>query len=86
MYTADLQDEDLDASLPELIHTPSGAATVACDMLALLGMMPFLYIEACTIVEYGLRRWFNVWNLLDCSTYFLQASMLPSICQHAHSK
>lgn len=34
------------ASLGELLSTPRGRATVACDFLALIGMALFLVIEA----------------------------------------
>jgi hypothetical protein len=32
---------------------------VAAEGLALLGMLPFLYIEVCSIIEYGPLEWIN---------------------------
>jgi hypothetical protein len=39
------QDEDTKLSLREILATGRGRATVACNILAVLGMAPFLYIE-----------------------------------------
>ena len=52
--------------------TRRGIITVVMEVTALLGMAPFLYIEACTVVEYGPKRWLSIWNLMDLATYFLQ--------------
>jgi len=46
---------------------------------ALLGMTPFIYIEFCTVVEYGPKRWLSIWNLMDLATYFLQVCIAPLI-------
>lgn len=51
---------------------------MAMEATALLGMAPFLYIEACTVTEYGPRRWLSVWNLMDLATYFLQVHVFQS--------
>ena len=39
------QDEDAHMSLREILATPRGRVTVACDALALIGMAPFVVIE-----------------------------------------
>ena len=49
--------------------------TVAMEATALSGMAPFLYVEFCTLLEYGPKRWLSIWNLMDLATYFLQVSM-----------
>ncbi len=67
-----LQDEDLSLTLPQLVETKRGVITVASEALALLGMTPFIYIEICTVLEYGPKRWLSIWNLMDLATYFLQ--------------
>ena len=71
-----MQDEDLSLSLSKLVETRRGVVTVATEVLALLGMTPFVYIELRTVVEYGPKRWLSLWNLMDLSTYFLQVCML----------
>jgi hypothetical protein len=66
------QDEDLNLSFTELWHTPRGIVTVTSSIVALIGMTPFLYIEACTLAQYGPQRWLSVWNVLDILTYVFQ--------------
>lgn len=68
-----IQDEDLSLSLSQLVQTKRGIVTVAMEGLSLLGMTPFIYIEYCTVMEYGPKRWLSIWNLMDLATYFLQA-------------
>ena len=67
-----IQDEDLSLTLSQLVETKRGIITVASEALALLGMTPFIYIEICTVLEYGPKRWLSIWNLMDLATYFLQ--------------
>lgn len=69
------QDEDLTLSLSQLAHTVTGVFTIVAAAVALLGMAPFLYIEFCTLTEYGIRRWLSVWNVLDVVTYVLQIAI-----------
>ena len=73
------QDEDVSMSLPELAGTPWGAASLACEALALAGMAPFLYIEATTLREYGLRGWLSTWNVMDVIAYAVQARPPPTL-------
>ncbi len=47
-----LQQEDRAQSLAELAATPWGATTLAFEGLALLGMLPFMFIEVSTIAVY----------------------------------
>ena len=72
MFDAVLQDEDLSLTLSQLVETKRGVITVVSEALALLGMTPFIYIEICTVLEYGPKRWLSIWNLMDLATYFLQ--------------
>ena len=51
-----LQDEDTDTNLRQLAHTRTGQVTLLADGFALAGMLPFVYIEAVTFVEYGPTR------------------------------
>lgn len=51
--------------------TPRGQATIALEIIALLAMLPFLYIEAATIIEYG-KTWLNAQNIIDALTYVNQ--------------
>lgn len=73
------QDEDVSMSLPELARTPWGAASLACEALALAGMTPFLYIEATTLREYGLHGWLSAWNVMDVIAYAVQAQPPPTL-------
>ena len=75
-----LQDEDVRLSLPQLAATPWGAASLACEALALAGMAPFLYIEAATLREYGLRGWVSAWNVMDIIAYAVQARPPHTVC------
>ena len=54
------------------MSTPHGAATVVFEVLSTLGMLPFIYIEVCTLIEYGPRGWLDFW----CGA--LHPAMLPS--------
>ena len=74
------QDEDTRLSLPELAATPWGAASLAFEALALAGMAPFLYIEAVTLREYGLRGWCSAWNTMDIVAYAVQARPRLTAC------
>ena len=60
-------------SLRALAATPWGAASLACEVLALAGMAPFLCIEASTLREYGARGWLSAWNVMDAVAYAVQA-------------
>ncbi|KAL6778251.1 TRP11A [Auxenochlorella protothecoides x Auxenochlorella symbiontica] len=73
VFTVLFQDEDTSLSLRELVQTARGRGTVAADVLALVGMAPFLAIEGATLAHYGPRGWASLWNLLDLTTYGLQA-------------
>ncbi|KAL4438685.1 hypothetical protein ABPG77_006289 [Micractinium sp. CCAP 211/92] len=68
------QDEDLSLSLRALLASPRGRFTVAAELLALVGMAPFLMLELGTIPAYGLG-WVDLWNGLDASTYFIQIAI-----------
>ena len=54
-----LQDEDPTTSLRQLAHTHTGQVTIAANSVALLGMLPFLWIEFVTFLEYGPWKWLN---------------------------
>ncbi len=41
-------------------------------MIALVTMLPFLYTEVATFIEYG-RSWLNLQNVIDALTYINQA-------------
>jgi hypothetical protein len=64
-----MQDEVPEATLRQVLATTRGEFTVASDVTALLGMAPFLYVEAMTLFEYGAWGWFSVWNVLDVVAY-----------------
>lgn len=68
------QDEDLSLSLRQLLASPRGRATVAAELLALVGMAPFLLLELGTLPAYGVG-WVDLWNALDASTYFIQIAI-----------
>lgn len=67
-----MQDEDTRRSLPELLSTNRGIGTVVAEGAALLGMAPFLWIEACTLKEYGVVGWASIWNIMDVAMYINQ--------------
>ncbi|CAL8463844.1 g3378 [Coccomyxa elongata] len=70
------QDEDTSLSLTQLLHTRSGVAAVVFEMVAVLGMLPFVYIEVCSVIEYGPFQWINsFWNFLDIVSYVAQISI-----------
>lgn len=76
-----LQDEDLSLPLSELVRHSRGAGIIASEVVALLAMAPFVYIEVCTVIEFGSKRWLNVWNLIDLITYIVQVRIAsPSDC------
>ena len=56
-----LQDEDTSLSLEELVREPHGIATVAFEIISTLGILPFIYIEICTMMEYTLWGWLDFW-------------------------
>ena len=62
-------------ALRELAARPWGAASLACEVLALAAMAPFLYIEASTLREYGLQGWISAWNVMDIVAYAVQARL-----------
>ena len=55
------QDEDTKLSLAQLVRESHGITTVVFEIISTLGMLPFLYIEACAIKEYGLSGWLDFW-------------------------
>lgn len=75
IWHSSVQDEDLSLSLSELVQHRRGAGIIASEVVSLLAMAPFVYIEACTVIEFGPKRWLNVWNLIDLITYILQVSL-----------
>lgn len=66
------QDEDLNLSFKELVHTRRGVTTVTSLIVSLCGMAPFIYIEICTLAQYGPSRWLSAWNIIDICTYVFQ--------------
>ena len=59
-----LQDEDTELSLAQLVREPHGIATVAFEVISTAAMLPFIYIEVCTISEYGFMGWLDFWCAL----------------------
>jgi hypothetical protein len=74
------QDEDTSMSLPELLSTHGGCTTVVANLLALLGMAPFLIIEGATVYAYG-TGWISAWNMLDLAMYSAQVSVVQAAGQ-----
>lgn len=77
-FTAVFQDEDASLSLSQLLQTTRGRITVACDVISLVAMAPFVAIEVSTVAAYGVRGWATYWNILDMITYFLQIFIVVS--------
>ena len=75
IWHSSVQDEDLSLSLSQLVQHHRGAGIIASEVVSLLAMAPFVYIEVCTVIEFGPKRWLNVWNLIDLITYILQVSL-----------
>jgi hypothetical protein len=71
-----MQEEDLSKSLLELLESPYGFAILASEAVALLAMAPFVYLEVCTVIEFGPSRWLSTWNLINMITYILQVFAL----------
>lgn len=59
-----VQDEDTTLSLAELVREPHGIATVVFEIISTAAMLPFIYIEVCTIHEYGFMGWLDFWCAL----------------------
>ncbi|CAL8463282.1 g2816 [Coccomyxa elongata] len=74
VFTILFQDEDASASLADVAATVRGQATIALEIIALAAMLPFLYIEAATIVEYG-KSWLVTQNIIDALTYINQVAI-----------
>lgn len=68
------QDEDITLSLPQLLSTWRGVATLVAEVLALAAMSPFIIIELGSLQAYA-GGWLSLWNLLDVFTYSLQISI-----------
>lgn len=62
-------------SFRELFHGRVGICKFVLDVLMLVGMAPFFFMEVDTITTYGVRRWFSVYNLLDVVAYSLQITI-----------
>jgi hypothetical protein len=69
-----IQDEDASKGFWQLLATPLGPVTVACMLLSLIAMAPFLLIETGSMLSIGVG-WFNLWNGIDIITYVLQVSV-----------
>jgi len=69
------QDEDITLSLPQLLSTWRGVATLVAEVLALAAMSPFIIIELGSLQAYA-GGWLSLWNLLDVFTYSLQVRQL----------
>ena len=65
------QDEDITLSLPELLSTGRGIATLVAEVTALAAMFPFIVVELGSLQAYA-GGWLSLWNLLDVLTYSLQ--------------
>jgi hypothetical protein len=66
-----LQDEDISLTLPQLLGTPRGIATLIAEAVSLATMAPFIVIEMGSLQAYA-GGWLSLWNLLDVLTYGLQ--------------
>ena len=53
-------------------HPARAVSTIALLVVSTIGMLPFTYIEVCTVVEYGPWLWLNAWNVMDVLTYTAQ--------------
>mmetsp|Transcript_7673 Transcript_7673/g.13270 ORF Transcript_7673/g.13270 Transcript_7673/m.13270 type:complete len:516 (+) Transcript_7673:114-1661(+) len=71
-FTLLFEEETATEPLPVIASTTRGMATLACSAAALLSMLPFMWMEACTLSAYHLKGWVNFWNLLDIASYLLQ--------------
>lgn len=74
------QDEDATASLADVAATVRGQATIALEIIALVAMLPFVYIEVATIVEYG-KSWIITQNIIDALTYINQVHAAIALCR-----
>lgn len=74
-----LQGEDPHDSLHQLLRTPWGAVAVAADALCLLGMLPFLLLEASSMWAYG-RGWLAAWSVLNATSVALQVGVAGKAC------
>lgn len=73
VFTVAFQDEDISQSLSQIVfQTRNGKIAILGNVVALVGMIPFVLIEYSTVVAYGWRAWATVWNVLDSTTYILQ--------------
>lgn len=68
------QDEDISLTLPQLLGTPRGIATLIAEAVSLATMAPFIVIEMGSLQAYA-GGWLSLWNLLDVLTYGLQIAI-----------
>ena len=64
-------------SLSAVAHTPRGIATIVLECVSYTAMLPFLYMEYRTIMEYW-DDWLNAWNAIDVLVYSLQVEGKPN--------
>ncbi|GIL53385.1 hypothetical protein Vafri_9025 [Volvox africanus] len=57
-----------------LLASPRGFAQLATSTAAVAAMLPFAYMELCTVVVQGLA-WLNLFNLADVASYFLAIAL-----------
>jgi hypothetical protein len=62
-FTLAFQGEDWRMGLDETLRSPYGAAATACSALCVLAMLPFLYMDACTLVAYSAGWAASPWNM-----------------------
>lgn len=67
-----MQDEDLNLDLSQVLSTARGLTMAVSLAVCGVAMLPFIYIEVCTIHDYG-WQWFQRWNVIDGLTYIFQA-------------
>ncbi|KAJ9510388.1 hypothetical protein QJQ45_015854 [Haematococcus lacustris] len=72
-FTLLFEGEEEELPLQALLDSHHGRCTLMCSLVALLAMLPFLYMEVCTMVVYQ-RGWVNLWNVVDLACYGLQVS------------
>jgi len=62
-FTLLFQHEDWSVGFRTMISNPYGASATACSVLCVLAMLPFLYMDGCTLIAYSSGWAASPWNM-----------------------
>ncbi|KAI8473618.1 MAG: hypothetical protein J3K34DRAFT_518899 [Monoraphidium minutum] len=74
-FTLLFQQEDWSLGFWATIRNPYGLGATVCSALCVAAMLPFLYMETCTVIAYSAGWAASPWNILDMLSYILQVAI-----------